>query len=387
MKILYHHRTASSDGQAVHIEEMILAMKELGHEIKIVSPQQKDNNQMGNTISWVEKLRNHSPKHLYEIMELTYSILAYYRLFIIMKQFKPDILYERYNLFMIAGAIIHKLHGLPFILEVNSPLAEERSVHGGLSFPRLAAWIEGMVWRSANIVLPVTHVLANYVEAYGVPKNRIHVIPNGINLSKFSKNISKDQAKFQLGLQNKLILGFTGFVRDWHGMDKVLYWMKNNNHYNVHLLIVGDGPARLELENLAKSLKLESRISFTGVIPRDKVPNYIASFDIALQPSVVSYASPLKLFEYMALAKPIIAPDTPNLREILENEKNALLFNINHPSSFESALNKLCSDSTLRNQIGNGARDTIDKLQLTWIGNAMKVEKVAKQLLFSNLQK
>ncbi len=381
MKILYHHRTASNDGQAVHIEEMILSLRDLGHEIQIVSPRTQTNNSMGNKIGWVHNLKGLLPHFIYEVMELCYNFLEYYRLTIAIKDFEPDVLYVRYNLYMIAGVIIRRQYNIPLILEVNSPLAEERYQHGGLSLPRMAAWFESKVWKSADIVLPVTKVLADYILNKGVSSRKIMVMPNGINLSKFSNLYSTEESKKRLGLQGKLVLGFTGFVRGWHGMDKVIRWMAQNTDYNAHLLIVGDGPVRKELELLSQTLGIYSNITFTGVISRENVPEYVAAFDIALQPAVVYYASPLKLFEYMALSKAIIAPDTPNLREILEDGKNALLFPIEQDNSFESLLGVLCTNALIRTRLGLAARQTIINRDLTWLGNARKIESLCKQLL------
>jgi glycosyltransferase involved in cell wall biosynthesis len=382
MKILYHHRTASADGQAVHIEEMISALRECGHEVRVVAPDRVSGNATVCKLTWVHRLKRLLPKHVYELLELAYSGIAYHRLSQVVHEFKPDILYERYNLYMIAGVLVNRRYRLPMLLEVNSPLVEERSLHGGLGFPRMAAWAEGLVWRAADRVLPVTHVLAEYVEAYEVPKSRIYVIPNGINESHFSNSPCSDEAKCALGLGGRLVLGFTGFVREWHGMDKVIRWMANAHvPHLAHLLIVGDGPVRAELENLALALGLSSRVTFTGVISREHVPQYVAAFDIALQPAVVPYASPLKLFEYLALGKAIVAPDTPNLREVLEDGRNALLFSPSEKGSLEAALDSLCSDADLRDRLGSGARCTIGERDLTWHGNARKVEALGKQLV------
>lgn len=381
MKILYHHRTASSDGQAVHIEEIIAALEELGHDVRVVAPAPVSGDAMGRKLGWVHRLKAWMPKPIYELMELAYSGVAYRRLAQAVDEFKPDVLYERYNLYMIAGALIRRRFRLPLLLEVNSPLVYERIRHGGLGLPGLAKWTEGMMWRAADRVLPVTQVLAGHVEAYGVPKERICVIPNGINQSHFASAPPPDEAKAALGLSGRLILGFAGFVRDWHRVDKVIRWL-SSGHAPAHayLLVVGDGPARAELEQLAATLGVGERVVFTGVIPRAQMPAHIAAFDVALQPAVTAYASPLKLFEYLALGKAIVAPDTPNLREILDDQRNALLFLPDKDGSLEIALDRLCHDEALRERLGAQALATIDERELTWLGNARKIEALAKTL-------
>lgn len=375
MRILYHHRTASKDGQAVHIEEMIDAMRTLGHEVRVVAPlADQDDGRMGGGVGWVHRLKAILPKAMYEFMELAYSMVAYRKLMAAAREFKPDLIYERYNLFLLAGLMAKRRLGVPLLLEVNAPLVFERSQHsGGLALRALARWAEGKAWRGADAVLPVTAVLAGHVRDYGVPTERIHVIPNGINRAHFAHAPSPAEAKARLGLQGRVVLGFTGFVRDWHGVDRIIDWMATTDApADTHLLVVGDGPVRTELQIQARRLGLGERVTFTGVIHRDQVPAHVAAFDVALQPAVTPYASPLKLMEYLVLGKAVIAPATPNLQEVLTDGVNALLFDEAQSGALEDVLQRLCSDSVLRERLAQGAADTIDRLELTWLGNARR---------------
>ncbi len=382
MRILYHHRTASQDGQAVHIEEMIAALRSLGHEVRVVAPGALADAQSGRSKSgeatWVHRLKNLLPGAIYELLECVYSLLAYRRLAQAAREFAPDVIYERYNLFLFAGIMLKRRLGIPLFLEVNSPLAQERSAHGGLSLERLARWSEAWVWRNADFVLPVTAVLSRHVRDYGVPAERIEVIHNGINQAHFAAAPDLATAKGQQGLQGRLVLGFTGFVRDWHGVDRVVEWMaKPEAPPDAYLLMVGDGPARTGLEALATRLGLGERVRFTGVVARERVPALVAAFDIALQPAVVPYASPLKLLEYLALGKAIVAPREPNLVELLTDDDNALLFDAAQPGALEAALRQLCADGVLRERLAGGARATIARLNLTWVSNARRVAALA----------
>ena len=381
MKILYHHRTASKDGQAVHIEELIEALRVLGHEVRVVGPTVDPSAEMGTNVDWVQRLREHLPKAIYECLELAYSLVAYRRLARAARDFQPDFLYERYNLFLLAGLMLKRQRRIPMLLEVNSPLAEERAQFGGLGLPRLAAWAEGVVWRGADVVLPVTRVLGTHVAARGVPVQRIAVIANGINMAHFSTAPTPAAAKAALGWDGAFVLGFTGFVRDWHGVDRVLRWMSGATApANARLLVVGDGPARASLERLAVDLALGDRIRFTGVVTREQVPAYVAAFDVALQPAVVPYASPLKLFEYLALGKAIVAPRQPNIEEVLADGYNAVLFDAATPGALEHALDRLHRDAALRRRLGDAAAATISRLNLTWLGNAHRVASLAATL-------
>jgi glycosyltransferase involved in cell wall biosynthesis len=378
MKILYHHRTVSRDGQDVHITELIHALRSRGHEVIIVSPAMHQDSEFGGaggSFSWIKR---NIPRALYEILECSYSFVAYRQLRAAYLTHKPDILYERYSLFLLAGKWLKARYGIPLVLEVNAPQAEERSTHDGLSLFRFARWAEATVWRSADRVLPVTDRLADYVRDVGVPESRITVIPNGINTESFSTAVSGEEARRELGLEDKTVLGFTGFIRSWHGLTRVIDAMHElPGRDDIHFLVAGDGPGREEIEEYAKSKGLEKQVTMLGLVSRDRISRYVAAFDIALQPSVVAYASPLKLFEYMALGRAIVAPDQGNIREVLTDGADALLFDPQDTDAFTQAIIRLCQDAALRKQIGDAAAQRIDDADYTWAGNARRVEELA----------
>jgi len=381
MKILYHHRTRSKDGQYVHIEEMIRALRQLGHEVIVVAPPSAETEDFGSDAGMVAWLKRSIPQWMYELMELSYSLVAYRRLVRAVREHQPDCLYERYNLFLPAGIWLKRKFGLPMLLEVNAPIFEERTRYDGLALKKLARWSQAYTWQAADYVLPVTQVLGDIVASYGVPRERIVVIPNGINASQFSAAPEARAAKAALGLDGNIVLGFTGFVRDWHGLDKVITMIADDPpESSRHLLVVGDGPARAALEAQATALNIRHRVSFTGVIGRDEVARYVAAFDIALQPAVVEYASPLKLFEYLALGKAIIGPAQPNLMEILTDGQNAVLFDPKAADGMAGAIGKLSADVALRERMGENARKTISEKRLTWRENAIRAVELFKRI-------
>jgi len=381
MKILYHHRIASKDGQNVHVEEVIHALRELGHDVRVVAPSVHDDSEFGHEGGWVSRLKAALPKAVYEVLEMAYSLLAYRNLAAAIREFQPDVIYERYNLFLFSGIWAKRRFKLPLLLEVNAPLAEERSQHDGMAFTRLALRAQAWAWRSADRCLPVTDVLAGYLRRAGVPDERIEVIHNGINEAHFATAPGNPEAKAKLGLSGQTVLGFTGFVRSWHGLDKIIRWMATAGHENVHLLVVGEGPARPELEALSQELGIAARVTFTGLVARDRVPEHVAAFDVALQPAVVDYASPLKLFEYLALGRAVVAPRVPNLMEILVDTDNALLFDPDAPGALETVLERLSTDVELRERLGQAARDSIRQRGFTWRGNAQRITRLFETCL------
>ncbi|OGA98608.1 MAG: glycosyltransferase WbuB [Burkholderiales bacterium RIFCSPHIGHO2_12_FULL_61_11] len=374
MKILYHHRTASRDGQSTHIEEMIGGLRANGHTVRECAPSVEGHNPSGGSAGWVGRLKAFLPQLVYELAELAYSLVAYRRLVRNVREFQPDCIYERYNLYLLAGVWVKNRFGLPLILEVNAPMAIERRQYGGLAWPRLADRLELYVWKNADVILPVTQVLANHMVSKGVESRRIRVIPNAVNEKHYADLPSCEEAKAALGLTGRVVVGFTGFVREWDRLDRIVKWIAlRAADQNVHLFVIGDGPARLEVEQCAARLGVADRLTFTGVVNREQVPALSMAFDIAVQTALLPYASPLCLFEYLALSKAIIAPDQPNHHEILTHGVDALLYDPQDPNGIEEALDILSRDMDLRERIAAAARAVITRKQLTWRQHAEKV--------------
>ena len=382
MRILYHHRIASRDGQITHIEEMVSALRAQGHEVRLVGPMvhESDSGQ-GGSAGWVGTLKRLLPGALYELAEASYAWVVYRRLRRAVAEFKPDVIYERYALYQPAGVWVSRRTGVPLLLEVNAPYAIARRKYGNLRLGWLADRFERFTFCGAARVFPVTQVLGDMLQGMGVQASRIRVVPNGINPHDFMNLPDQAAAKAKRGLTGRTVIGFIGFVREWDRLDRVLDWLATRPASEaVTLMIVGDGPVRAELEAQATRLGIADRLHFTGVVPRTAVPAEAACFDIALQTALVPYASPLCLFEYMALGKAIVAPDQANHHEVLARDVDCLMYQPEAPGSLEAALSSLLTEPQRRAQLGQAASQTLARRQFHWAGNASRVAAEAQAL-------
>ena len=381
MKILYHHRVGSKDGQLVHIGEIVRALRDLGHEVIVIGPAAIKNKDFGADSGLVRRLKDHLPPSLYELLELAYGTVAFVRLWFAYRRERPDIIYERYNLYLLAGTWLKRLVGIPLLLEVNAPLVAERSQFDRLTNKRIARWAEQAAWRSASYVLPVTRVLADEVEQAGVDPQHVAVIQNGVAPEFLRGTANGSRVKKRFGLENCLVLGFTGFIREWHRLERVIDFIARNKTDRLRAIFVGTGPAVAELQQHAAAQGVAEHVIFTGLVAREEIVDYVAAFDVALQPHVVPYASPLKLFEYMALGRAIVAPATANIREVLSNSEDALLFDPDDAAAFGAALEQLCGDSALRERLGRAARATLERGGFTWADNARRIMALGEETL------
>jgi glycosyltransferase involved in cell wall biosynthesis len=155
-------------------------------------------------------------------------------------------------------------------------------------------------------------------------------------------------------------------------MDKAIDAIAEHKHLPLKLVCIGDGNILPELKKQAYDLGISDKIEFKGLITRDKVLDYVKEFDIALQPDVTDYASPLKMFEYMAVGSDIIAPDCPNIREIL-SEETALFFEKNNQESFIEQLVSAIEHINELDELQAKVKNSVIDNGFIWQENAKKV--------------
>ena len=384
LRILYHHRVAASDGMRVHINEVVQALRAEGHEVWVVGPDGDGAARKAGQGSHFERLaelaRTALPGALYELLELAYNLPGYLRLRRAIHAFAPDIIYERYNLFLLAGLLAARRAGLPMLLEINAPLVKERCATGHLKLRALGRLCEAALWRGVDVALPVTGALAEDVRQIRGARPT-EVAPNGADPARHRAPGAALQLRTRLGLDpDDLVLGFVGFVRPWHDVAMAVEALPHLPP-TAHLVVVGDGPGCRSLARLAEAAGVTGRLHLIGRVPHEEVSAYVSTFDVALQTAATPYASPLKLFEYMAYSLPIVAPDQANIREALADGADALLFRAGDAACLAEALNRLAADPELRRRLGAAARKRLEETPFTWTGAARRIAAMARQAM------
>lgn len=383
MKIIYHHRTLGDGAEGIHIAEMVNAFRQLGHEVLLLGPgvKKKTGEEPTKKYAWMKKIFR-GPT--YEMIELAYNVFGYMTLCRAIREFKPDLIYDRYVTFNYSAVAAGRKYDLPVFLEVNAPLAYERDKEPDetLYMKKLAYMIERKVCSDSARTIVVSTPLKAYLVSVGVPENHIHILPNGVNMEKFFPRPKSSALMRELQVKNKdIVIGFVGILRPWHGIDILLEAFKDVSQdiADCKLLLVGDGPIRNDIERKINELELHGKLFITGRVPHEKVGNYVALFDIAVSPKATFYASPMKIIEYMAQAKAIVAPDMPNIRDLIRGGIDGALFQPGNVGSMAGVIRKLILDKPLREKMGQRALISVEK-RLNWINNARFILQEYQQL-------
>jgi glycosyltransferase involved in cell wall biosynthesis len=308
-------------------------------------------------------------------MGLTYNIVGYSRLRNQIRKVRPDLIYERYSLNTFCGIWASRRYGIPLILEVNAPLYYEQKQLGELSFESLARFSERWICSNSTRTAVVSEVMRRYLVREGVPLDHLFVLYNGINPLVFNTSVSGRSVRQKYGLDGKLVIGFVGWFRRWHGLELLLEiasekWLADEG---VKILLVGEGPAYADLRAYAIAHELQNTVEFAGAVDREEIPSYIAAMDIAVQPAATDYACPMKLLEYMAMGKCIVAPAQPNIEELFEDGENAFLFDAGNKESFKVSIMRAVTQPTARESAGRKAHQTIAERGLFWEQNVKRV--------------
>ncbi len=379
MRILYHHRTQAGDAQGVHIQEIVRAFRELGHEVRIAAIRGEEEARRASRAPQGSGLLQSVPAWLYEVLSLGYNLYGYRMLRREAAAFGPDMIYERYSLNTYCGIWAARRLRIPIVLEVNAPLATEQERLGRLSFRRLARFSERWICSRSTRTIVVTGVMRDLLAAEGVPRDHMAVVTNGIDPKRFHPGISGDAVRARNGLDGKVVIGFVGWFRKWHGLEMLLevFHRSGLSGRGARLMLVGDGPARPDLDRYVRANALEAAVVFTGPVPHDEIPAYIAAMDVAVQPSAPEYACPMKIVEYMAMGKCVVAPDQPNIREIVQAGRSGLLFPPGKAEDLGAALAAAGDDAGLRERLGGEAVATVRSRGFLWEANARRALALA----------
>lgn len=411
MKILYLSQSSGipilgGKGASVHIRELVAAFARAGHSVAVASsllhkapweppaslgvpvihiPEKANEPVLLAVESFTQTVRtsNSLPKELRYILH-NQEVLT--QLQHRLRSTPPDFIYERASLFGIAGVLVARQLNVPLILELNAPLTKEQGTYRQMSLTDLATAAEGWALAQADAVLAVSSQLRDHAISLGAHPNRVRVLSNGVDPGLFNPAISPQQVRRRWGLHDGPILGFVGGLRPWHDLKAMppLLHRLIQRYAQLQMVIVGDGPLRIALEDDFKSLGIRERVVFTGPVPHEKIPELIRMFDVAVAPYAhldhAFYFSPLKLFEYMACGVPVVGARLGQLVEVIRHEETGLLYDAGDIDDLAGACDRLLRDENLRRRMGAmAAKDVLE--HYTWDRNAEYVTELARSLI------
>jgi glycosyltransferase involved in cell wall biosynthesis len=368
MKISYLSSTKlpSCIADSVHIMKMCQALVKNGHEVFLIGPTKSKDKEV-NVFDFY---------NVDECFKITYIsklnvriIGRIYNSYLSVKKainFNPDLVYTRNE----TTAYLASINGLPTVYESHTPVCYSHwGSYRNLIFKKL------IKRKELRLIVVISEELKKYyLKNYNLASSDILLARDGADI------IHPNVNPILFHNKRKIQIGYIGSLNEGRGKSVIRALAENCNFAQFH--IIGGNPD--ENSSWKEYMKLNN-ITFHGHFPHSKIDSFLMGLDILLAPyqkmtktetgiNTTRWMSPLKIFEYMAAGKPIIASDLPAIREILEHEENAILCNPEDTEEWKEALLKLQKNPSMRVMLGNNARDKF-KQNYTWDNRAKFITK------------
>jgi len=372
-------------GSTSHARGVIHAFKELGWDIVIVSPGEIHG------VSGEYRIIEPVLQNLLTggVSDILYDFIFFLKALPLVKKKKPAFIYQRHGRYSISGVLISGITGIPLALEMNAVLSHESEKWSetGIIMRMFISIYEKICISHARRIFTVSRLLKEDIVSAGASGDRVFVNPNGVDVNIFHPGCGGDEIRKKYGLKDNPVVGFCGSFYPWHGIDLLSEVIKKilSEDNNISFLLVGEGP---EMEKIISHSRLrggtkggvnpdkqtKKQIIFAGRVDPGEVPAHLDACDILLLTISrgFEYSSPIKLFEYMAMGKAIICPDTGQMVEILEDGVDAVLVKPGDVDSFCDAIYAISGDEEKRRIMGESARKkAVEKY--TWKANVERV--------------
>jgi glycosyltransferase involved in cell wall biosynthesis len=388
-------------GASTHVRSLVREFRRLGHEVFVLTPNPGDepHGEVDFRLAEVpfadallevfEALKEErlckGTRLAKDLRNILYALNLQLRGRLLLGEFRPDVIYERSCLLSTAGVELARYFGVPFILEVNAPLVLEQQKMRGLSLPIVARAVERLTLTSADHVVVVSDSLRQHVTTQGVRADRVSVIPNAADPDVFHPRSGPSRLRQRLGWHNQFVIGFTGSMKPWHGIPALLDALQRLGAAEgpFRLLLVGSGPELPALRQQVNRRGLDRCVHMTGAVSHARVPDMLHAMDCAVAPCAADadeYFSPVKLFEYMAMALPVVAAKVGQAVDVIEHGRTGLLYSPGDSSELAGLIADLSADESLRREIGAAARERV-LAHYTWQHNGAQVLAIAEALL------
>ncbi len=379
-------------GSTIKAVELLRALEKQGHEIKQYWLNAKpDVNSDGQPIaaSLKEKLKQSLDQYLHEPNQILKNLKYISKELKIIKQEKPDLVISRLDVYLFSTWFVTNYFHVPWIIEADSPEVYEyrRFYTHYKKLPQIDTLIERFNVRTAREVFVVSNLIKKYYVDQGGDPRKIHVIPNGADEEKIVPFQKDEYLKRQFELSDELVIGFIGSFHYWHGIDNLMKIMEKilGSEKNVKFLLVGSGGIReKDLHDFVKTNHYDENVIFTGLVPHDEMGKYVSIMDIVLAPYPnldFFYFSPMKIYEYMAAGKAVVASGIGQIAEVIKNGENGLLFPPDEVEKMAEGIRGLIHNSKFREKLGRNARRDIETKH-SWTMRGKKLSELCERVVY-----
>jgi glycosyltransferase involved in cell wall biosynthesis len=378
MRLLYvaiDQRVPGSLGGSVHVQAVAEGLAALGHDVHVAA--RPGGGWPDGPVTWHRVAPPLGQRHLRWMRTGSITDLA--------REIGAEIVMERYYNFGGEGIFAARRLGVPAVLEVNAPVIDypgstKAALDRALIVEPMRRWRDAMCRHVDLFVTPSATILPAWIE-----RRRILEIEWGADVDHFRPDAT-GPIPFTPD-DSRVWSVFAGAFRSWHGvvhLAAALARLHRAGDHRFGAVLIGDGPERGAVERAARDVP---GVVFTGALPHARLPAALAAADIGVAPfdpmkhaplRLGFYWSPLKIFEYMAVGLPVVAPDLPRLRRLIESGIEGVLYDPKDPRALDRALTSL-GDPADRRRMGAAARARVVR-DFSWAAHCAGLDRRLRAL-------
>ncbi len=294
----------------------------------------------------------------------------------VIREQKPDIIHAHSpSLNGIPAVRAGRKFGIPVVYEVRALWEDAAVDHGTFQESSLkygiSRFIETNLFKKVNAISTICDGLKNEIMSRGIARSKITVIPNSVDTNAFFPVGYDEEIAYRYGLKNKKVYGFIGSFYHYEGIDLLIdaFSIMLKRDKNIILLLVGEGPEYLKLQDKVKEMNLEGTAIFVGRVPHEQIKRYYSVIDTLVYPRkkmrLTELVTPLKPLEAMAMGKVVVGSNVGGIKELITHNQNGLLFKAGSVDSLYTLLDGLNQYTKNINEIVINAQETIRK-KYTW---------------------
>ncbi len=269
---------------------------------------------------------------------------------------KPEIIHAHSpSLNGVAAVRAGRKQGIPVVYEVRAfwedAAVDHRTFKENSFKYGISRFVERGVFRKVQALFTICEGLKKEIASRGIPEMKITVIPNSVDSSAFYPLLYDEDIAGRYGLKNKTVYGFIGSFYHYEGIDLLIDAFSKMLKLNkdIVLLLVGDGPEYLKMMHKVEGLNVKEGVIFTGRVAHEQVMRHYSVMDILVYPRkkmrLTELVTPLKPLEAMAMGKMVVGSDVGGIKELIENERNGMLFEAENVDDLISVLTGLRPDN------------------------------------------
>lgn len=372
MRILLTYVTIGRGGDAIQWMAMAEGFRLEGHAVTLAGANEIRPYSTGTPTARLRGIVRRLPWWARDALEIVLSGVAVWRAWHAARRHGADLIVHRVTTYDLAGVALARLLRVPLVACLDAHVPVERRYRSESYWRWLHELTMAWLGEHAAIVVTPSKPVRHYYHEVGIPLSKFLVRRNGIFDRHLRLGLEAVRNSPPMSRGSVCVVGFVGSLSDWHRVDLLLDAVARlvamNGAMSYRLVVAGSGREEARLKGQAEHLGIAHMVEWRGPLSHDRALTTMGELDIAVLPMTLATGAPMKLSEYAAMGRPIIAPALPNIRDLFTPGTEAVLVEPGNAEALAAAVAVLAKNPEAARRIGRAGQARV--LGCTWEATA-----------------